>query len=45
MYVRGHGGSVHVASSLVSSGVLTFPPGLCCDGIDRTLVVIRETLE
>lgn len=45
MYVRGGGGSVYVASSLVSSGILTFQPGLCCDGADRTLVVIREALE
>lgn len=42
---RGDGGSVCVASSLVSSGILTIQPGLCCDGADRTLVVIREALE
>lgn len=43
--MRVGGGSVYVASSLVSSGILTFQPGLYRDGADRTLVVIRETLE
>lgn len=45
VYVRGDEGPVYVASSLVSSGILMFPPALYCDGADRTLGVIRETLE